>query len=372
MNLKDMIPAKHLDKGRWWDKTVTAIEGCTRVSPACDHCWAEAGANMRQHNPNAKVAARHEGLLTDGKYNGRIRLMHDDILKPLHWAKPSVIAWWNDLFHEDVPFEFIDRIMAVIALTPQHVHIICTKRAERSWEYYKRTADQSDPSVFGDSYIGNNINGLSDYLLDEVREKPGGNENWFWNSDDYGSEGRLEVPGWWEYKGEGDVDQFFPWPPKNLVLMTTAENQAMADLRIPWLLKTPAAVRAVAIEPMLGPVDLRVGASRRNRSGMFVPCPACGGSGTRSAQPGEHGGFDCRCSRCDGAKRVAGLDWVILGGETGKGARPMRYEWAAVVRDQCEAAGVPFLFKRWGPRNALAGRLLDGRLHDGYPEVSHA
>lgn len=305
MNLKDMIPAKHREKGRWWGATITAVEGCTHVSPACDNCWAEVGANMRQHNPNAKVAARHQGLLTDGRYNGTIRLMYDDILKPLHRRIPTAYTWWNDLFHPDVPFEFINRCFAVMALTPQHVHIVCTKRAKRRYEYLD---DPTDVRVPISHAMG---------VLRATVHKP--------------TRDRLASVLTVHPVGMGE------WPLPNVIQMTTAENQAMADERIPQLLRTPAAVRAVAIEPCLGPVDVA----------------SWGWRNTGSQDPT--------------------IDWVIIGGETGKGARPMNPDWARSVRDQCEAAGVPLLFKQWGPRNI--DRFLDGKLHDGYPEipeVSHA
>lgn len=109
------------------------------------------------------------------------------------------------------------------------------------------------------------------------------------------------------------------WPLKNVWVGVTAENQARADERIPILLQIPAAKRWVSIEPMLGPVDLRAYLHR----GLL-------------ADPSEIGKF------------YNPLDWIVLGGETGPGARPMHPDWARSVRDQCQAAGVPIFFKQWG------------------------
>ena len=155
----------------------------------------------------------------------------------------------------------------------------------------------------------------------------------------------------------------------NVWLGVTAEDQQRADERIPLLLQCPAAVRFVSVEPMIGPVDFAVDA------------PTC-----ELSQPS-----DARTPRL--THRLSGDSrWVICGGESGPGARPMHPEWARSLRDQCKAAGVPFLFKQWGewaPAEEAnpfpwtngtlmasvrvgkreAGRLLDGVTHDGYPEV---
>ena len=148
------------------------------------------------------------------------------------------------------------------------------------------------------------------------------------------------------------------WHRKNIWLGVTAENQQRADERIPTLLKIPAAVRFVSVEPMLGPVLLTdmEGADiykRRWLEDWIVP--------------GGDGGGD-----------TPGLDWVICGGETGRGARLMAMGWARSLRDQCEAAQVPFFFKKRGewwrkqfntnPKH-LSNRELDGRVYEQYPEV---
>jgi len=161
----------------------------------------------------------------------------------------------------------------------------------------------------------------------------------------------------------------YPEPLPNVWLGVSVEDQETANKRVPLLLATPAAVRWISLEPMLGPVDLRPWLGR----GLLTP-------GVRSRR---------------------WLNWVVLGGESGPGARPMHPQWARDVRDQCKRAGVPFMFKQWGEwvtyrqqaPGALggkterkpgwmldcpddfyrvgkrkAGRMLDGELHDGYPK----
>lgn len=132
--------------------------------------------------------------------------------------------------------------------------------------------------------------------------------------------------------GADDIGGRFPWP--HVWLGVTAENQEQADKRIPILLQIPAAKRFVSIEPMLGPVDLN--AIKRNSF------PVNGASGSIC-----HGAFATYQER-DGAKLRDGLDWVLCGGESGSGARPMHPNWPRKLRDECVEAGVPFFFKQWG------------------------
>lgn len=150
-------------------------------------------------------------------------------------------------------------------------------------------------------------------------------------------------------------------PLPNVWLGVTAENQARADERIPILLQIPAAVRFVSIEPMLGPVDLTNITLGSNGHGLDFALNAVTGWLTgyieATNRPKVH--------RND---QYHALDWVIAGGETGPGARPMHSDWVRSLRDQCSAAGVPFHFKQWGGMRA-AGRVLDGEIWDEYPEV---
>jgi protein gp37 len=178
---------------------------------------------------------------------------------------------------------------------------------------------------------------------------------------------------------------FKPWP--NVALGVTAENQEMADLRLPLLLAMPAALRWVSIEPMIGPVDLRgIG-----KAGRGNDLDALAGWTTSYVGHKARGSEECSI----GVTSINGhpcLDWVIVGGETGAAARPMHPDWARSVRDQCQAAGVPFHFKQWGEwwpcgkaimenrrmvsmgkecfyqvGHEAAGRLLDGREHLDFP-----
>ena len=156
-------------------------------------------------------------------------------------------------------------------------------------------------------------------------------------------------------KRPGKMKTWFEWYgsiPENVQLGTTPENQAMADLRIPILLQIPAAVRFVSIEPMLGPVDPWA---------WLDKCDHCFGN-----NPCVHFG-DC-INYSGGHHSSADLDWVIVGAETGPGARTMDLNWARDIRNQCAAAGVPFFFKK----DSQGRHTLDGRTWEQFPEVSDA
>lgn len=264
----------------WTDATWNPITGCKVVSPGCTNCYAMRLAGTRQkHHPS------REGLTQDTKagpvWTGDVRFNEQWLDQPLRWTKPRriFVCAHGDLFAEAVPDEWIDRVFAVMALAPQHTFQVLTKRAERMRDY-SRTVTLA----------------------------------------------RLMT---------GSVDLPAPsipapaWPLPNVWLGVSAEDQARADERIPLLLDTPAAVRFISAEPLLGSIDL----------GSYMGEAICG-----STWEDEHG-----VERCDiTGKPCAGLDWVIVGGESGPGARPMHPDWARSLRDQCQAAGVPFFFKQWG------------------------
>ena len=294
-------------KIEWADKVWNVTSGCTPISAGCANCFA---ARM------AKRLAGRFGYPADDPF--RVTLHPNRLDEPLRWRKPSrvFVVSMGDLFHEDVPDQYIDDVFSIMAWADRHEFMVLTKRPERMREW---------------------------------------------------------VTEWANHRELGPRATYGTWPLSNVALGVTVENQEMADQRIPILLDTPAAKRFVSIEPALSEVDLT--------PWLFDGCNKDGpaGYGPREYPTGA-------------------LDLCILGGETGPGARPMHPDWARKCRDDCEAAGVPFMFKHWGEwlpagqtgngygpmpnvpvhdfGDALtarfgrkaAGRLLDGREHNG--EVS--
>lgn len=267
----------------WCDATWNVVLGCDRVTRGCDGCYAIRTARRMGANPDPKIADAYAGLVEqrDGRldWTGQVNLVEARLALPLHWTKPRKIFVnaQSDLFHDDVPDEFIARVWAVMAATPQHTYQILTKRHGRMRSLLR------NPNFSGD-------------LLADV---------WF-----------HAIPR--ERRNRGLIE----WPLRNVWLGVSVEDQQRADLRIPALLDTPAAVRFLSCEPLLGPVDL-----------------SCG-----NVRPGFH-------APCDGMCRGAllhGIDWVIVGGESGPDARPMHPAWARQLRDQCVAAGVPYFLKQRG------------------------
>lgn len=320
----------------WADATVNAVNGCSVVSPGCTNCYAMklAGTRLRHHPSRA-------GLTDQTKagpvWNGQVRLNEDQLLQPLRWKRPRRIFWnaHGDLFHDAVPDEWIDRVFAVCALTPHHQHLILTKRSERMREYVNNPPPCEYPEV------------------------------------------RIPLAIAKERLGYTGLEGYTRWPLPNVWLGVSVEDQARADQRIPDLLATPAAVRFISAEPLLGEISLaHIAVDLSETRGIFL-----------DALDGYHWGV---ANTDQLPTKVPSLDWVIVGGESGPGARRMHPDWARSLRDQCEAAGVPFFFKQWGEYiahpapgakwkdgtpvppelkpvtyervgKAKAGRLLDGR-----------
>lgn len=327
----------------WTDATWNPIVGCNIVSPGCTNCYAmKMAGRIEKMNPTGGTGSayvnHYDGTTKPSKagavWTGKVALAPQKIqAQPLSWKQPRriFVNSMGDLFHEATPDEWIDRVFAIMALSPRHTFQVLTKRAERM-----RTYCSSDEAM-------GRVVSLANILLQ--------------------GDGALSV------KHQPDGLSGFALP--NVWLGVSAEDQAHADERIPHLLATPAAVRFVSCEPLLGPITLW----EVDNDGMF---------------------------RGPGYDDHAGLDWVIVGGESGSHARPMHPDWARSLRDQCAAAGVPFFFKQWGGwepwskhpvlhDNALgagavahkwsddlysirvgksrAGRLLDGVEHSEFPEV---
>ncbi|HHJ14717.1 MAG TPA: phage Gp37/Gp68 family protein [Gammaproteobacteria bacterium] len=239
-----------MSKIEWTEKTWNPVTGCTKVSPGCKHCYAET------------LARRLQAMGAPGYANGfQLSLLPERLGQPLRRQKPTMyfVNSMSDLFHEGVPFEFIDEVMRVIAETPWHTYQILTKRSARMREYFNNRA-----------------------------------------------------------------------VPDNAWLGVSVEDRHYGKPRIPDLQAIRARTRFLSIEPLLE--DL-------------------------------------------GCIRLEGIHWVIVGGESGPGARPMEEPWVTALRDQCEQMGVDFFFKQWGAWGAdgvrrtkkANGRRLQGKIWDSMP-----
>lgn len=297
-----MADSTHIE---WTDATWNPITGCSVVSPGCTNCYAMKLAGTRlQHHPSRK------GLTAPSKagpvWTGEVRFNHEWLDQPLRWQRPRriFVCAHGDLFHESVPDAWIDQVFAVMALAPQHTFQVLTKRSARMRAYL--TAEGVEKRIIHEAF--------------RIDCEAGA-----WMSAD------LEIAG------------VHPLPLPNVWLGVSAEDQPRADERIPDLLATPAAVRFVSLEPLLGPIDLE--AAWHGESALSVECWGdCGWCA--SGYPPLH---NCRKHEpplVDVEKGRSGLDWVIVGGESGD--RPMHPDWVRTLRDQCAHAEVPFFFKQWG------------------------
>lgn len=240
-------------KIEWTEQTWNPVTGCTKVSPGCKNCYAEV------------MAKRLESMGTPGYQNGfsNITLLENRLSSPSRRKKPTIyfVNSMSDLFHEKVPFSFVDRVMKTVDQTPQHIYQILTKRAERMMEYF--------------------------------------------NSRDV---------------------------PENAWLGVSVEDKKYGIPRVEKLQSIKAKTRFLSIEPLLE--DL-------------------------------------------GRVPLEGIQWVIVGGESGKNARPMSEKWVISLRDQCLKHRVDFFFKQWGAwgidgikrSKSANGRLLEGQTWDMIPSV---
>lgn len=249
----------------WTDATWNPVTGCTKVSPGCKHCYAEAFAERFRGVPGHPYEQGFD-----------LRLWPDRLRLPLTWKEPKMIFVnsMSDLFHKDVPDEFIHQVFDAMREAKQHIFQLLTKRSNRLLTWARER-----------------------YGL--AHERIAGKESW----------------------------------PSNVWAGVSVETQEYV-WRIKDLLQVPAKIRFLSIEPLLGPIELN-------------------------------------------ASFLGGIHWVIVGGESGFGARPMKPEWARAVHDQCRRHGVKFFFKQWGAHTPdgrrvgkkVAGRILDGRTWNEMPTV---
>lgn len=235
-------------KIEWTDATWNPVRGCTKISPGCTHCYAETFAERFRGVPGHPF-----------QFGFDLRLVPERLADPLRWRRPRMIFVnsMSDLFHRDVPDDYIVSLARVMTRANWHTYQVLTKRADR----------------------------MAALLGGKLRFAARSSHIWW---------------------GVSVEDRKYGLP------------------RIDYLRSAPARVRFLSVEPLLedlGPIDLR------------------------------------------------GIGWVIVGGESGPGARPMAPEWVRSVRDQCQQAGVPFFFKQWGGvRKSDTGRRLDGRTYSQFPE----
>lgn len=269
-------------KIEWTDASWNPVRGCTKVSAGCKNCYAETFAERWRGVPGHPFEQGFD-----------LRLVPEKLSEPLKWRRPRriFVNSMSDLFHEDVPFEFIDSVFSVMALCPRHTFQVLTKRPERMREYV------SDFYPEG---------GRLEQMLQDV--------------DGFLSD-RMTVE---DEKRLSCVDVL-----PNVWLGVSCEDQATADERIPELLKTPAAVRFLSCEPLLGPVEIG------------VPTEV-GRSSSSRENPFDTPIMSTRIPR--------GINWVIVGGESGTETRACNVQWVRSIVSRCRCSAVPVFVKQLGRR----------------------
>ena len=278
-------------KIEWTDATWNPIRGCSRVSEGCRNCYAERVA-ARFSGPGMP----YEGLIKFGKpssvrdprWSGEVRMVPEHLAAPLRWRRPRrvFVNSMSDLFHESLTNEQIAAVFGVMAATPRHTYQVLTKRTKRMRAWFEWARRDFTEQQRGIASAPNTFRAMLDAAFEVLGQpsKPVLDAAWRAHDDDV-------------------------WPLPNVWLGVSVENQAAADERIPELLATPAAVRWISAEPLLGPVDFAA-ASPNARS------------------------------------LVEDLDWIVAGCESGPGARPCDVAWLRSLRDQCKTAGVAFFLKQ--------------------------
>jgi protein gp37 len=275
---------------------------CEHATTGCEFCYAE-GFNKRLGT----------GLDFKPGHRKDIEIFLDEamLMQPLRWKKPRMIfvGSMTDLFADFVPDEWIDKVFAVMALSPQHTFQVLTKRAKRMNDWSARRYGQySNGAQLAIYHTLAGRGSMAQPLGFGLKD-----------TDVAACMARVIEP-----RG---------WPLPNVWLGVSTERQQEADERIPFLLATPAAKRFISAEPLLGHIDLHA-------LNLATPSPSDALRGMRCIPDDGPDGYH--------NEPTNKLDWVIAGGESGPKARPMHPEWARSLRDWCKATGVAFFFKQWG------------------------
>lgn len=269
-------------KIEWTDRVWNPVHGCSRVSPGCMNCYAERQSARFPASFHGVARFKNKAGERLPKWTGDVVCIEEKLAEPLKWKKPCrvFVNSMSDLFHEKVPDEFIDKVFAVMAACPHITFQILTKRPVRMRDYFlKEHRNESIVKAFDDF-------GFEDYSI-----------------------GTCACLSWYDENGHHvvwDSDER-PLPLPNVWLGVSCENQETADERIPFLLATPAAVRFVSFEPLLGKIFVD-GESRRE------------------------------------------LDWAIIGGESGPGARECDICWITDLAAQFKASGTSVFVKQLGAK----------------------
>lgn len=284
----------------WTEQTWNPIRGCSRVSEGCRNCYAETMA-ARFSGPGQPYEGLAKSTPSGPRWTGKVMLVEDHLADPLKWTRPRLVFVnsMSDLFHEALTNEQIAAVFGVMAAAPRHTFQVLTKRAKRMREWFawlEATARQI-VNVFPDDPVA-------------------------WRRAHLLSAAGLRTGALSKKPISAAVISAQPWPLPNVWLGVSVEDQASADERIPYLLETPAAVRWVSYEPALGPVDFGAWLGSRDyvatEGGQFASDPA--------------------------------IDWIVVGGESGPGARPFDVELARKTIEACRAAEVACFVKQLGAR----------------------
>lgn len=318
----------------WTDRTWNPVTGCTKVSPGCDHCYAEG------------IARRFAG--SKAFPNGfDVTLRPERLDAPLRWRKSArvFVNSMSDLFHDQVPYKYIAEVFGVMAVASGPFSGPASPR--RSLGTFRMYPDgpEREASLPVADYgphtfqVLTKRHGRMRSLLNSQGFRVAVSCAAFRHACNRRTAGALAD--WIEH---GPL-----WPLPNVWLGVSVEDQKRADLRIPALLDTPAAVRFLSCEPLIGPVDLL----GRLDHGCNEVGPAI-----------THDGYEVRTDYGTGIEHDCdhqiGIDWVIVGGESGAGARPMHLDWARALVEQCRSADVPVFVKQlgtaWARDTSVAGQ----------------
>jgi len=314
------------------------VRGCSRVSEGCRHCYAERIA-ARFSGPGKVFEGFARRVAGTPRWTGKVELIPEKLAEPLRWRSPRTVFVnsMSDLFHERLSDLAIASVFGVMAAAREHTFLILTKRPERAAEWFQWAAGY--PA------------GTPDCLCQREAYKLG-----------------VKIP----LHGVKGTLKCYPWPLLNVLVGTSVEDQPTADERIPHLLRCPVAGRFVSYEPALaGPVDFGFQSAtcsccpRWPSRWVFLPRPVRGdfhwsnieaAAGFHRAESNPHGALSIRTEHgLLGVKPaefgcLPRLDWIIVGGESGPGARPFDLAWARSTVEQCRAAGVPVFVKQVGAR----------------------